>query len=268
MIYLIVFFTLMAFIVIKIEKKIISSKYLIKRAHKYRHKTRVERIENRKEINKYKTSLTHKYYLDKNLKDPSLQKMIDKNKYKSLDAFRFEARLFYYGFFISILFGFIFTVTGLYEDEFISSLYPYIEPYFKVFYHNFEKYTFNPLSFKVCFSWVFVFSVFICIFILIYTVIFSSKITRDIEKSTEITKEKIRYLLLFGLSTWILIFYFFQDSSPGDYGERLLYRFPYSYGVYFMYIVACFLGSFTFIITCREIIFSIFRYLKGKVNAN
>lgn len=75
----------MLFIVITIEKKIISSKYLVKKAHKYRHTTRKERIENRKEINNYKDSLTHKYYLDKNLKDPSLQKMIDKNKYKSLE---------------------------------------------------------------------------------------------------------------------------------------------------------------------------------------
>ncbi|WP_164968105.1 hypothetical protein [Arcobacter sp. CECT 8986] len=47
MIYLIVFFILMLVIVILIEQKIIASKYLIKRAHKYRHKTRAERIERR-----------------------------------------------------------------------------------------------------------------------------------------------------------------------------------------------------------------------------
>lgn len=110
MIYLIVFFGLAVLIAVQIEKKIVSSKYLIKKAHKYRHATRKERVERRKEIEEYKKSLTHKYYIDNNLKDPEIKKMLDKNKYKSLNAFRFEARLFYYGFFISILFGFLFTI--------------------------------------------------------------------------------------------------------------------------------------------------------------
>jgi len=264
MIYLILFFSLMLFFVIKIEKKIIGSKYLIKRAHKYRHQTRKERVERRKEIEEYKKSLTHKYYVDKNLKDPEIKRMLDKNRLKNLDAFRFEARLFYYGFVISILFGFIFTITGLYQDEFIRSLYPYIQPYFKVFYSNFDRYTFNPLSFKVCFSWVLVFSVLMGIYIGVYIVIFSKKFITDIERTVETPKDKFKHVLLCGFSIW-MFFLFFQDSDPGFYGERALYRLPYSYGMYFMFILCCFAIALIALTICKKILFDM---KKGKSNAN
>lgn len=259
MIYLILFFSLMLFFVIKIEKKIIESKFIIKRAHKYRHATRKERVERRKEIEEYKKSLTHKHYIDKGLKDPEIKKMLDKNRCKSLDAFRFEARLFYYGFIISILFGFIFTVTGLYKDEFISSLYHYIQPYFKVFYSNFERYTFNPLSFKVCFAWVLVFSVSMCIYIGVYKSIYSKNEIRDIEITMETAHDKIKNSLLFGGGAWILYFVIFQDSNPGFYGERMLFRFPHSYGIYFILTVVCFTEAFLIVITARKIFFDIFK---------
>ncbi len=264
MIYLILFFILMVAIVIKIEQKIIASKYLIKRVHKYRHKTRTERIERRKEIEEYKKSLTHKYYVDKKLKDPELQKMIDKNKYKSLDAFRFEARLFYYGFFISILFGFIFTITGLYKDEFISSLYPYIEPYFKVFYHNFEKYTFNPLSFKVCFSWILVFSCFMIIIISFYIfkypqrTIYFGLIDNTIKRN----------LIALGIGCFLSIFIFhtFNSYHQGYYMKLGLYKFPISFGIYFIFIIGFFTSILLPFAVFKQLINKFSSCLKGKCN--
>ncbi|RXJ69307.1 hypothetical protein CRV08_04675 [Halarcobacter ebronensis] len=267
MIYIFIFSALMIVIVIKIEQKIIASKYLIKKAHKYRHKTRTERIERRKEIEEYKKSLTHKYYVDKKLKDPELQKMIDKNKNKSLNAFRFEARLFYYGFFISILFGFFFTITGLYKDEFISSLYPYIEPYFKVFYHNFEKYTFNPLSFKVCFSWIFVFSVILFSIFTVYYIKTPKDKSLNLKNKYSLKDIIINLIICFlGIC---LSYLFFNDSQPGFYTKRIFYNYIYSYGIYFLLnsFSLIFLFSLLFL-TCNNLIINNLNHLKGKLNAN
>ncbi|MFV0562079.1 hypothetical protein [Malaciobacter mytili] len=266
MIYLIVFFALMLLIVIGIEKKIIASKYLIKRAHKYRHKTRKERVERRKEIEEYKKSLTHKYYLDKGVKDPEIKKMLDKNKYKSLDAFRFEARLFYYGFFISILFGFTFTITGLYKDEFVSSLYPYIQPYFKVFYSNFEKYTFNPLSFKVCFSWIFVFSIFICLITIIYSIFNPKNLIIAFKQIQYNIKIKL-FLLSIILINNIIIINFFNKKNIYLW-KGLFYGFPFSYSIHF-FLITIYIIFFIFFILVLIILMNDIRILlKGRTNAN
>ncbi|QKF82395.1 hypothetical protein [Halarcobacter ebronensis] len=266
MAYFLIFWILMIVLVILIEQKIIASKFLIKRAHKYRHKTRAERIERRKEIEEYKKSLTHKYYLDNNLKDPELQKMIDKNKYKSLDAFRFEARLFYYGFFISILFGFIFTITGLYKDEFISSLYPYIQPYFKVFYHNFEKYTFNPLSFKVCFSWVFVFSVFILIILIAYFIKNPHRYYSIIKDEVDALGSKILlFLFVFVLNRLIV---YLLNKQNFYLGEKIFYGFPTAYAIHFSLILIYFISILSFFIILIKILLDCLEYIKGKYYVN
>ena len=269
MIYLILFFSLMFFIVVQIEKRIIDSKYLIKKAHKYRHATRKERVERRKEIEEYKKSLTHKYYLDKNLKDPQIKKMLNKNRYKSLDAFRFEARLFYYGFFISILFGFFFTITGLYKDEFVSSLYPYIQPYFKVLYSNFERYTFNPLSFKVCFSWIFVFSVLILFFYSFILINNLKKFKNTIEKfRNELNGKKINISMFFlSIFSLFCIYNIFNDKNVSFYIEKSFYSFPISFGGYFILIQGIFLSLFLIIIILSIYFQNIKYYLQGKLNA-
>ncbi|RXK01035.1 hypothetical protein CRU98_00860 [Arcobacter sp. CECT 8986] len=207
----------------------------------------------------YKKSLTHKYYLDKNLKDPELQKMIDKNKNKSLNAFRFEARLFYYGFFISILFGFIFTITGVYKDEFISSLYPYIEPYFKVFYHNFEKYTFNTQSFKVSFSWIFVFSVLMCIIIVVYCIINPKNIILMLKQIQSKVKVKLVSIILMIIGNYAITSFFNKVNIYS--GKRIFFGFPISYGMYY-YGIALYIICTIFIIIC------LISLIKGKLNAN
>lgn len=266
MIYIILFFSIVTLFVIQIEKKIVSSKFLIKKAHKYRHKTRKERVERRKEIEEYKKSLTHKYYIDNNLKDPEIKKMLDKNKYKSLDAFRFEARLFYYGFFISILFGFIFTVSGLYKDEFISSLYPYIQPYFKVFYSNFEKYTVNPLAFKVCFSWVFVFSIVISMIIIIYVLV-NPKTLISLFKQIQYNIKIKLFLLSMILINNIIIIDFFNKKNIYLW-KGLFYGFPFSYSIHFSLIAIYIIFFILFILILITLINDILVLLKGKANAN
>lgn len=258
MIYLALFFTLMLYAVIKIEKIIISSKYLIKKAHIYRHETRVFRIEKRKEIEEYKKSLTHQYYVERNSKDPKIKKMLNEIRYKNMDFFRFEARVLYYGYIVSLLFGVFFTLTGLYKNEFISSLYPNLQPYFKVIYSNFDKYTFNPEAFKVCFCWIFIFSVTYCLFYLIYILKFPRKSILMFEKELVNNSEKIRYLISFGLGTWILSLWLI-DSSVGDLQRRLMYGLL-SYGFYFIYFASIFFGVIIVLITLKKTILDL---LKG-----
>lgn len=257
MFYLCAFFILVTIIVIQIEKKIISSKYLIKKAHEYRHRTRKERIEKRREIDEYKKSLTHKHYLDHNLKDPTIKKMLNEIRYKNLDALRFEARLFYYGFLVSILFGSVFSISGFYKDEFISSLYPYIQPYFKIIYSNFDKYTFNPEAFKVCFSWIFAFSVIFCFCYLIYILKFPRNSIFKIKKELINYSEKFKYLLSFSLGTWILTLWL-NDSTVGYYQQYLFYSLP-SHGGYFIYFVSIFFGIMVIFITLKKTVLDLFK---------
>ncbi|WP_128988558.1 hypothetical protein [Arcobacter sp. CECT 8986] len=193
--------------------------------------------------------------------------MIDKNKNKSLNVFRFEARLFYYGFFISILFGFIFTITGLYKNEFISSLYPYIQPYFKVFYHNFEKYTFNPQSFKVCFSWIFVFSIILFSIFTIYYI----KTPKDKSlnlKYTNSLKDILTTISMCFVGLYVS-YLIFNDIHPGFYTKRIFYNFIYSYGAYFLLNSFLFMSLFSSLfIICNKLIINNLNHLKGKLNAN
>ncbi|RXJ79248.1 hypothetical protein [Arcobacter sp. F2176] len=230
MIYLILFFILMVVIVIKIEQKIIASKYLIKKVHKYRHQARTERIERRKEIEEYKKSLTHKYYVDKKLKDPELQKMIDINKSYSLDKFRFESRIIFYFVIASFLFGVVFTLFNLYTESSLDFFVPFFKKLFKVLYKNFYLHTFNPQSYMICFSWIAIFSIFVFVFLLIYSLNNKRSFYFRIKYKNINLKEKI-YSFFFFIFIFIFIYYLFNETHlhRSKYKDSAIFIYLYSF---------------------------------------
>ena len=183
--------------------------------------------------------------------------MKKKHKISNVDHLRFEMRIFYYSFFSSILFGFTFTLSGLYKDEFISSLYPHIEPYFKILYNNFDKYTFNPLAYKVCFSWILIFTVLNFLIFLVYSFVKQRKMTKEFIKLSILKKEGYIYLIASLGAIWGM-YSIFNDESLGSYGAWFLFNFPLSFGLYSAGIFTTFLSVYIIFLMLTH---NIYRYL-------